>query len=361
MGRNFQDTLKKAEAGDIEAQYAIATAYLEGEGTAENNSQAINWFRKAAESGCAESACSLGSMYLYRAGLKRDPSEAAKWYDKALILDISDPGKIQADAEFVADAYYFGKDGVSTNYPEAFRWYRLAAEGGWANALYALGNMYAAGEGVQKDDVEAARWYQKAAEKDSFDAWYKLGLIYRDGIGVIKNSEIACGFLDQAARKGHTDAQYALGMMQVSGDAPDIDGADWLKAAALKGHDLARLARKDLAQHGSAICQLERAENLYSNQKYAEAVSWYRKAADQGHPFAQYLLGARYYFGEGVPRNKINAYVYWSLAGFTEDARAKLVVLEKEMTAKQLAAGQKRLIHLQKVIASKIAAKKAGK
>lgn len=121
------------------------------------------------------------------------------------------------------------------------------------------------------------------------------------------------------------------------------------------------MKRKSQAEYVSARYQLERAESLYSDERYTEAISWYRMAADQGHTFAQYLLGARYYFGEGVPRNKINAYVYWSLAGFTEDARAKLVVLEKEMTAKQLAAGQKRLIHLQKVMASKIAAKKAGK
>lgn len=117
------------------------------------------------------------------------------------------------------------------------------------------------------------------------------------------------------------------------------------------------MKHNDQAEYGSARYQLERAESLYSDERYAEAISWYRKAADQGHSFAQYLLGARYYFGEGVPRNKVNAYVYWCLAGLTEDARAKLVVLEKEMTANQLAAGKKRLIRLQKVIALKLAAK----
>ncbi len=117
------------------------------------------------------------------------------------------------------------------------------------------------------------------------------------------------------------------------------------------------MKHKNQAERGSVGHQFELAERLYSDARYAEAVSWYRKAAEQGHSFAQYLLGARYYFGEGVSRNKVNAYVYWSLAGLTEDARAKLVVLEKEMTEKQLAAGQKRLIRMQKVIASKLAAR----
>jgi TPR repeat protein len=120
------------------------------------------------------------------------------------------------------------------------------------------------------------------------------------------------------------------------------------------------MKNNDQAEFSSAKHQLKRAESLYSDERYTEAISWYRKAADQGHSFAQYVLGARYYFGEGVSRNKINAYVYWSLAGLTEDARAKLVVLEKEMTAKQLAAGQKRLIRMQKVIASKLAARQVG-
>ena len=120
------------------------------------------------------------------------------------------------------------------------------------------------------------------------------------------------------------------------------------------------MKHKDEAQYGSAGRHLKLADSLYGAEWYAEAVSWYRKAADQGHPFAQYLLGARYYFGEGVPRNKVNAYVYWSLSGLTEDARAKLVVLETEMTAKQLAAGKKRLIRMQKVIASKLAARQFG-
>jgi TPR repeat protein len=120
------------------------------------------------------------------------------------------------------------------------------------------------------------------------------------------------------------------------------------------------MKHKNQTEYGSARHQFELAESLYSDERYTEAVSWYRKAADQGHSFAQYLLGARFYFGEGVPRNKVNAYVYWSLARMTEDARAKLVVLEREMTAKQLAAGQKRYTRLQNVIASKLAAKQVG-
>ena len=42
----------------------------------------------------------------------------------------------------------------------------------------------------------------------------------------------------------------------------------------------------------------------------AEAVKWYRKAADQGHAQAQYNLGVMYYNGDGVPENHVRAYVW---------------------------------------------------
>ncbi len=45
-------------------------------------------------------------------------------------------------------------------------------------------------------------------------------------------------------------------------------------------------------------------------QNYVEAVSWYRKAAEQGHATAQYNLGCCYNFGWGVVENKPEA-VKW--------------------------------------------------
>lgn len=43
------------------------------------------------------------------------------------------------------------------------RWFRKAAEHGYAKAQYNLGAFYEAGIGVTKDTAEARRWYQKAA------------------------------------------------------------------------------------------------------------------------------------------------------------------------------------------------------
>ena len=47
----------------------------------------------------------------------------------------------------------------------AVRWYRLAAEHGFASAQNNLGLMYAKGDGVPQDDVQAHMWFNLAASK----------------------------------------------------------------------------------------------------------------------------------------------------------------------------------------------------
>ena len=93
-------------------------------------------------------------------------------------------------------------------------------------------------------------------------------------------------------------------------------------------------------------------------QDFVQALKWYRKAAEQGHAEALFNLGGRYYNGEGVTKDEIEAYAYWNLVRITdEDARRNLAVLEKKMSAAQIAAGQKRSKELQKEIATKKARK----
>ena len=49
-------------------------------------------------------------------------------------------------------------------------------------------------------------------------------------------------------------------------------------------------------------------------QNYAEAVKWYRLAAEQAHPIAQKALGVMYKYGKGVPRDSVRSYIWYSIA-----------------------------------------------
>ena len=48
-------------------------------------------------------------------------------------------------------------------------------------------------------------------------------------------------------------------------------------------------------------------------QHYAEAVRWYRLAADQGVAWAQTYLGNMYETGEGVPPSYVQAHMWHNL------------------------------------------------
>ncbi len=64
-----------------------------------------------------------------------------------------------ADFEAGMEAYDRG------DYATALKEWRPLAEQGDANAQFNLGSMYEYGEGVPQDDKEAARWFRLAAEQ----------------------------------------------------------------------------------------------------------------------------------------------------------------------------------------------------
>ena len=83
-------------------------------------------------------------------------------------------------------------------------------------------------------------------------------------------------------------------------------------------------------------------------QDYAEAMKWFRLAADQGHAWAQDSLGVMYKNGNGVPQDDVEAYVWESVAaaGGYADAVKDRDIIAGELTPEQLSQGQKRATEL---------------
>jgi hypothetical protein len=87
---------------------------------------------------------------------------------------------------------------------------------------------------------------------------------------------------------------------------------------------------------------------------YVEAVKWYRKAAEQGHAEAQYNLGCGYANGQGVGKDIVEAYAWFSMAAKADsDATERRNLLRKELTPKQFTDAQKRTKELRWQIAAK--------
>ena len=75
------------------------------------------------------------------------------------------------------NAYFFGK-GVSQDYSEAVRWWKLAAERGHVRAQNNLGSAYYHGKGVRRNYVAATRYWRLAAKRGYVDAQFQLGSLY---------------------------------------------------------------------------------------------------------------------------------------------------------------------------------------
>src|SRR5581483_5251886 len=71
--------------------------------------------------------------------------------------------------------------GVATNDQKAADWYKLAADRGDRNAMFALGMFRLVGRAGPADRAEAARLFQSAADRGHAAAAYNLALLYLEG------------------------------------------------------------------------------------------------------------------------------------------------------------------------------------
>ncbi len=119
------------------------------------------------------------------------------------------------------------------------------------------------------------------------------------------------------------------------------------KEAIDRGDDATALKEfRALGEQGNAGAQFilgamyENGEGVPQDDK--EAVRWYRLAAAQGHARGQYNLGLMYAEGQGVPQDDVQAYMWLSLAAAQghEDARTVRDGLAEKMTPAQLADAQ---------------------
>src|SRR2546427_12286864 len=73
-----------AEAGDADAQCAVASMYHLGNGVEPDGKEAVRWYTRAADGGSALACNNLWSIYTggwY--GVEQNKAEARKWYDEA--------------------------------------------------------------------------------------------------------------------------------------------------------------------------------------------------------------------------------------------------------------------------------------
>ena len=211
-GKMFEETKAKAEKGDPEAQNLLGFYYM-AEIDSRDAVQAVKWYRKAADQGNADAQSNLGSIFSegYR-GVAKDLVESVKWYRKA-----ADQG--HAHGQFSLGSCYAKGEGVAQDMPQAVEWTRKSADQGFVLAQFALGEYYhgvkneyglylngppfggSSPSGVSTDGVQAVKWYRKAADQGYAVAQVALASFYEAGGAVPKDLVEAYAYNNIARRK----------------------------------------------------------------------------------------------------------------------------------------------------------------
>ena len=74
---------EKAENGDAESQWILATYYSNGYGVAQDDKKALEWTEKAAENGNVKAQVTLAKFYAFGVVVPQDNQKAKEWYLKA--------------------------------------------------------------------------------------------------------------------------------------------------------------------------------------------------------------------------------------------------------------------------------------
>jgi TPR repeat protein len=75
---------------------------------------------------------------------------------------------------------YAESHGIPQDFAEGAKWYRLAADQGYPEAMYYLGLAYARGEGVPQNNVNAHMWLNLAATRFPSSERRSRGLAVRN-------------------------------------------------------------------------------------------------------------------------------------------------------------------------------------
>lgn len=124
--------------------------------------------------------------------------------------------------------------------------------------------------------------------------------------------------LRKLALQGDRTAQRHLGESYLGGDGDIKDGAQavyWFRVAAEQGDSGAQFYLGLMHKTGNNV-----------TKDPVEAARWYRLAADQGEATAQFYLGKAYSNGDGVTKSAVEAARWFRLAAIRGDSEAQFAL-----------------------------------
>lgn len=167
---NFEKALefyeKAAKAKDGIALEMCSRIYYEGLGTDKNEDEAIRWLLMGTGNGNSDVE-KIRPWLFYWAGNPKYKNDAFIFFQADAYRNMDLPAHLIEGRTGEVMCGIMNRFGIGTdkNSREALMWFRVAAEAGYADAQYYLGQMYEHGEGVTANAEEARKWYEKAEKQ----------------------------------------------------------------------------------------------------------------------------------------------------------------------------------------------------
>jgi TPR repeat protein len=189
----FKSKLAKAQSGNTDAQYEVASSYEYGDGVEESEKDAFYWYEKAAQLGHVSAQYSVGMIY------------------------------------------NFGNTFVKPNYEEAFKWFEKAAAKNHPGSIFHVGYAYKNGEGVAADEDKGFEYYKKAADRGHADGQVNYANLHfrkcyskTDGK---THQEICAKYLKMAAQQMNRIAFTKLAVLNAAAIQDQVEGLAWVYAS----------------------------------------------------------------------------------------------------------------------------------
>jgi len=306
----YKEILYNLEMGDDTPyeSFLLGQLYAHGKGMDEPDfEKALGYYQKASDAGNAEAQYKIGLIY---EEIYEQENQAFSWY-----LVSAQNGF--APAQYVVAKHYFDFEKKETTWESLKKddndlilyqmWMKKSADNDFAPAQYEVGSWYEFGGGfasfAEENPQMAFSWYLKSAENGYAEAQYRVAKCYDLGeLKTTQNKEEALFWYITAAENGHIEAMVDAGVFSYNGDG----GTPEDKKVAVGCFLEAAEEGSARAQYNLAICY-ENGDGV--QQDWNEAFNWLLKAAENGLWLAQLRLGRDYYlYGKVVQPNEQKAF-----------------------------------------------------
>jgi uncharacterized protein len=156
-----------------------------------------------------------------------------------------------------------------------------------------------------------------------------MWMVTRFGLGLMV-ALVGLGIFAGSAGAGTAIADYNRGVASII-EGNNKQAVEWFRKAAEQGLPDAQFSLGTMYKKRRGVAK---------NTK--QTVMWYKKAAEQGHAEAQFNLGYMYYKGYGTTKDLVQAHKWSDLSATNGHVRGAAMknLLAGKMTSKQIAEAQ---------------------